>query len=145
MEPELQPGSGSVDYIAGLTGALHPGKADFSTSAVYVYRTEGKQDFRFGNLFSLSLYAGKSFELKDKLQLKTGVMVSNQLEQKQNNEDGAVKDSGGLTMLIGPQASLNCDFATVEFSYLAPAVQELGGTHQELGNGIWTGSLSVKF
>lgn len=145
MEPELQPGSGSLDYIAGLSGSLHPDDMDFSASAVYIYRTEGEQSFRFGDVLSITFFAGKKIDLKDKLQLKAGLMLNNQLEKKQNNEDGAIKDSGGYTMLIGPQMGLAYDSLQVEFSYLAPAVQNLGGTHQELDNGIWTSSLTLKF
>lgn len=145
VEPELQPGTGSYDYIAGLTGSAHPGAADFSVSAVYVYKTEGDQNFRFGNLFSVSLYAGKRFDLKDNLQLKTGLMISNQLEQKQHNDGDEVKDSGGYTMLIGPQAGLSCQNVSLDISFLAPAVQNLGGTHQKLDTGILTSAVSIKF
>ena len=145
VEPELQPGSGSVDYIAGLSGSLHPQNWDLSANAIYIYKTEGEQEFRSGNVFSVSMFAGKNFDLNKKLHLKTGLMMNHQLEQKENTDEGAVKDSGGYTMLIGPQVSLGCDSVEVEFSYLAPAVQNLGGTHQTLDNGIWTGSMSVKF
>lgn len=145
IEPELQPGSGSVDYIAGLRGSLHPGTADFSAGAVYIYRTEGEQAFRFGNVLSVSLYAGRNFDLKEKLKLKAGVMVNNQLEQKQNNANGDVKDSGGYTMLIGPQVGLAYDRVSLDVAFFAPAVQHLGGVHQELDTGIFTGSLSIEF
>ena len=145
MEPELQPGSGSLDYVAGLSGSLHLGAMDFSASVIYIYRTEGAQDFRFSDLLSVSFHAEKKFDLKDKFWFKPGIMMNNQLEKKQNNEDGAVKDSGGYTIFIGPQISLGYDSLGMEFSYLAPAVQSLGGTHQELDKGIWASSLGIKF
>jgi hypothetical protein len=144
IEPELQPGTGSYDYLFGLNGAIHPGTMDYSASAVYIYKTEGAQDFRHGDLFSVSLYAGKRLQLKDHMLLKWGVLLNNQLENKQEADGELVKDSGGYTMLIGPHVELSYSLATVEFSYLAPAVQELGGVHQEL-KGIWTGAMSVKF
>ncbi len=144
MEPELQPGTGSIDYIAGLTGSFYPNDWDFSTNAIYIYKTEGAQDFRHGDVLSISLFAGKQFELNKKSYLTPGVMINNQLEKKQNNNDGSVKDSGGYTMFIGPQVKLDYQSVSVDFSYLSPAVQELGGMHQKL-NGIWTSSLNVRF
>lgn len=145
IEPELQPGTGSLDYIAGLSGSYHPGSLDFSSTAIYIYRTEGEQDFRAGDLFSMTFYGGKTFDIKDKLSLKTGLILNNQLEKKQNNAGGPVKDSGGYTMLVGPQLSVAYDFASLEFSYLRPAIQNLGGVHQKLESGIWTGGVSVRF
>ncbi len=145
MEPELQPGTGSLDYIGGLSGALHPGSMDVSASAIYIHRTEGKQHFRAGDLLSVTFNAGNTFELPKNFNLRTGVMLNNQLEKKQNTEDGPIKDSGGYTMLVGPQLSVSHDNVSVEFAYLFPAVQHLGGVHQELDHGMWTTSLGVKF
>lgn len=144
-EPELQPGSGSLDYIGGISGSVHPGSMDFSASAIYIYRTEGKQDFRAGDVLSISLNAGRTFELAEKFKLKVGAMLNNQLEKKENDENGFIKDSGGYTMLVGPQVILSREAVSVEFSYLFPAVQNLGGVHQELDKGIWTTSVGVKF
>ena len=42
-----------------------------------------------------------------------------------------------LFLISGPQVTLDCASGSVAFSYLSPAVQELGGVHQEL-KGIWT-------
>jgi hypothetical protein len=145
IEPELQPGTGSADYLAGLTGAWYPGDLDLSASAIYIYKTEGKQDFRYGDVFSLSLHADKKFVVNNELRLKTGLILNNQLEKKQNNEDGVVKDSGGYTMLLGPQAELSYKDIAIGASYLFPAVQNLGGVHQELDKGIWTSSIEVRF
>lgn len=145
MEPELQPGSGSLDYIGGLSGAVHPNNLDFVATAIYIYRTEGKQNFKNGDLLSITLYGGRSFHLNDQMILKTGIMFNNQLEKKQKDEDGFIKDSGGFMMLAGPQFSLEYDQLMVEFSYLAPAIQNLGGIHQELDKGIWTAAIGCKF
>ncbi len=145
IEPELQPGSGSLDYIAGFSGSFHPRDMDLSASAIYIYRNEGEQDFRFGDLLSVSLYSGTRFKFKDKWTLKTGVMLNHQLEKKQNGVDGDIKDSGGYTMLMGPQLGLIYDPVQIEFAYLAPVIQNLGGVHQELDTGLWTASLGVKF
>lgn len=144
VEPELQPGTGSIDYLAGFAGSLHPGTLDLSASAVYVFKTEGEQDFRFGDVLSVSLFAGRKFIVKEKLQWTTGLMMNNQLEKKQNNAGGDIKDSGGYTMLIGPRISLGYDPVSFGLAYLAPAAQNLGGAHQDLA-GIWTGSALIKF
>lgn len=146
IEPELQPGSGSIDYLAGLAGAYHPAKWDLAANAVYVYKTQGAQDFRFGDVLSVTLFAGRKIEIKEKMSLKAGVLMNNQLEKKENSDDGPIKDSGGYTMLTGPQVGFDWSAVSLDFFWLFPAVQNLGGVHQELDKGgIWTSSVSVKF
>lgn len=145
MEPELQPGTGSLDYIGGISGSLHPNNMDFSASAIYIYRTEGKQNYRAGDLLSITLHGGKTFILREQLTLTLGAILNNQLEKKANNEGGFIKDSGGFTMLAGPQLSLGFQQVDIELAYLFPAVQNLGGVHQELDEGMWTTSIGVRF
>ncbi len=145
FEAELQPGSGSVDYLAG--GAYRQGwdRARMTANAVYVLKTEGAQDYTFGDLFSTSVIGEYLLNPESDIKARVGLDANLQYEQRHRDHDATIQDSGGVTLLLGPVVSLEAgDHVSIHGSFLGPVVQDLGGIHQTL-DFAWTAGAAVKW
>lgn len=134
FEPELQPGSGSVDGIFGAAYGWTAGIWTVEGNALYTIRTEGDQDFEFGDAFSSYTAVHLPLGRQDGVwSVRAGADFNLQVEARQ--KDGGVKmpDSGGTTLLAGPALTIRSreGFELIG-NFLLPAVQDLGGVHQEL-------------
>lgn len=146
FEPELQPGTGSVDYILGGIYEYRHDRVKFLGNVAYVFKTEGARDYRFGDLSSASLFVDYLLN-PESASLKTEVGLNANVQYEQKHEDGGadVEDSGGTTLFLGPLVSVaaNSD-VSISGSALFPVYQDLGGVHQEL-DFAWTLAGMVKF
>ena len=142
--PEMQPGSGSFDPSLGTAFAYQIGRVAVHGNAIYMIRKRGAQNFRFGNLFSTYFFIDYLLNPKSKyFRSKVGIDVSLQNEQKQTGRDGRVADSGGTTLLLGPEFSIReNDYVSIFGNLLFPAVQELGGVHQRV-QFIWNAGVKI--
>ena len=132
--PELQPGTGSYDYIIGGVYQQQKDRLKLLGNLAYVFKTEGDQDYEFGDLLSTSLFIDYLIN-PDSQSFKTeiGVNANLQYEQKHENRGSSVKDSGGTTLLLGPLVSVEAiPNVSIFGSVLFPVHQDLGGVHQEL-------------
>ncbi len=134
FEPELQPGSGSLDYILGMVYQIEAKRVVLTANTSYVFINKGEQEFRAGDVLTLSLSA--DYFLNPNVRFfknRFGINAVCQNEQKDVSHDMKVKDSGGATLLMGPvlrcEANKHMSFVS---SILFPAYQNLGGVHQEL-------------
>lgn len=133
FEAELQPGSGSYDYIMGGISKTKINESALTANLVYVLKTQGAQDYEFGDLLSASaLWEFLNFN-KWNSDIKIGLDTSLQYEQKHKDHGAKTKDSGGVTLLMGPSvtAQVSPNVALL-CSFHLPAYQNLGGVHQEL-------------
>lgn len=139
FELELQPGTGSFDYVAGGAYQQQMNRIDLLANMVYVFKTEGARDFEFGDLFSTSLFVDYLFNPESKMfNTKVGINANFQYEQKQRHNGSKVPDSGGMTLLLGPALNIGATQDIAIFSSLMfPVYQNLGGVHQELDY-TWT-------
>lgn len=138
FETELQPGSGSYDYLLGGVYRREIGRFGFTGNGVYVFKNAGEQNFEFGDLFSASLLTESIINPESALKINLGLDANFQYEQKQKDHGARIKDSGGVTLLLGPTASVKTNQNVAVFaSFLAPVFQDLGGAHQTLDY-VWT-------
>ncbi|HLD50280.1 MAG TPA: hypothetical protein VJC08_03700 [bacterium] len=146
FEAELQPGSGSWDPIMGAAFQYQLSRLVFHGNALYAIRTNGAHEFRAGNLFSTYLYADYLLNPKSKyFQNKVGMVTILQNEQKQKNHRVKVADSGGTTILMGPEISIRGNsFVSVFGNILFPVYQNLGGIHQLL-QFVWNAGVKISF
>ncbi len=129
FEPELQPGTGSTDVPFGLVWRLAAGGWEARGNAVYVVKSEGDQDFEYGDLFSTSVFA----DYPVRPAVRAGFDFNYQHEGKQREEGVKTLDSGGDTILLGPMVSVEAGSGvSLTASVLFPVFQDLGGVHQEL-------------
>jgi hypothetical protein len=139
FELELQPGTGSFDYVAGGVYKQQINRVDLLANMVYVLKTEGARDFEFGDLFSTSLFVDYLLNPESKMfNTKIGIDANLQYEQKQKHNGGKVSDSGGTTFLLGPALNIGAtENITMFSSIMFPVYQDLGGVHQKLDY-AWT-------
>ena len=146
FEPEMQPGSGSFDASMGTIFTYQVGRMAVHGNAIYTIRTRGAQDFRFGNLFSTYVFVDYLLNPQNKyFQSKVGIDTSLQNERKQTSRDWRVADSGGTTLLLGPEFSIRgSDYISIFGNLLFPAIQNLGGVHQHV-QFIWNAGIKISF
>ena len=139
FEIELQPGTGSFDYVVGGVYKQQMNRVDLLANMAYVFKTEGARDFEFGDLFSTSLFVDYLLNPESKMfNTKVGIDANFQYEQKQNHNGSKVPDSGGTTLLLGPALNIGATQDIAIFSsFMFPVYQNLGGVHQELDY-AWT-------
>lgn len=88
----VQNGSGSTDYIAEIGFTKLAGKHRIDAHTMYFYRTEGSQDFKFGNLFKFDTGYSYAFNryFDAEIELNGSAMAKNE-------QDGSKVDSSGGT------------------------------------------------
>ena len=146
FEAELQPGSGSWDPVMGTAFQYQWAQVIFHGNVLYSIRTNGAHEFRAGNLFSTYLYADYLINPKSEyFQNKIGMVATLQNEQKQKDHRVKVADSGGTTLLLGPEISIRGNrFVSVFGNILFPVYQNLGGIHQLL-QFVWNAGVKISF
>ena len=141
FEPELQPGTGSIDYLFGGIYRQEADRLSLVANAIYALKSEGSQHFKFGDFISTSLFVDYLFNPQSKIfKTKIGLDANFQYEQRQYNRGTKVADSGGTTLFLGPSLETKANGNISGFgSFLFPVYQNLGGVHQELDYAVNAG------
>ncbi|MGE0269420.1 MAG: transporter [Candidatus Omnitrophota bacterium] len=139
FEPELQPGSGSYDFILGGVFEHQMDRVILKGNTTYTFKTEGDQDYEFGDVFSAAVFADYVINPDNELvTVKAGVDTNYQYARKDQAEGVKEMDSGGHTILTGPSLTVTGSGGiSVYANILFPVLQDLGGVHQELDY-VWT-------
>lgn len=100
LMPMVQPGTGSVDYQAGLAMTYRKGKLTVDQDLIYRVNTENQDNYKFGNLLSYDL-AGL-YQMKDLY-----LMLELNGRFYEMNENNGVEDvnTGGHQIFINPGVS----------------------------------------
>ena len=67
-------------------------------NAVYVLKTEGAQNYRFGDVLSTSVVADYLINPQSTNKTRFGLDANLQYEQRYNDDGEIIKDSGGVTL-----------------------------------------------
>lgn len=133
VEPELQIGSGSYDYVVGVLYQLKKDGWLVKANGSYVISNPGDQEFENGDLLTLSALTGYVLHANSKNPLTIGMDSIVQYQAKQKQYGSHVADSGGVTILMGPSLEVGVNSTTSVFTNIhLPVYQNLGGIHQEL-------------
>lgn len=146
FEPELQPGSGSFDYIAGAAFRYDIACFCIRGNSLYTLKTEGDHDFEFGDLWTSYIFVNYLVNPNSpRFKIRPGIDFNFQIERKQEESGEEIEDSGGTTLFIGPSLMLDIN-ENVSFvgNILFPAYENLGGLHQELDY-IWNLGLRISW
>ena len=135
FEPELQPGTGSLDYMAGISANKKINHFMILDGTVlYHLKTKGDQDYEFGDIIRTT--AGATFHVIDRDKKPTLNLLSEVITQFANKDeqDGKIiRDSGGTTIFFAPGISSRVtEQLKTTLSVPVPVYQALGGEHQEL-------------
>ena len=146
FEPELQPGSGSFDYIAGAAFRYDIQRFSIRGNSLYIFRTEGDHDFIFGDLWTSYVFINYLVTPESqRLKVRPGVDFNFQIESKQGEAGEEIEDSGGTTLFIGPALMVDINnHISIVGNILFPAYQDLGGLHQELDY-LWNVGLKISW
>lgn len=145
-EPELQPGSGSYDLpVGGVFRASH-GAVTFSGNAIYIFKTEGDQDYEFGDVLTASLVTDLCLNPSHAdFRTSVGLDINFQHEEKHKEAGVASPDSGGDVLLAGPALTIKVNENSLLYgTFLFPVAQNMGGVHQELDH-VWTAGARIKW
>jgi hypothetical protein len=143
FEQELQPGSGSYDYILGSAFQMPLGNFQAHGNILYTIKTEGTHDFEFGNVFSSYIILDAPVVSRNEQEIRLGADINLHIEDKQTDAGEEIADSGGTTLLIGPSLTMNVGpMASLYTNILFPVHQNIRGVHQEL-NCIWNAGAKI--
>jgi len=135
FESELQSGTGSLDYMLGISANKKFNHLIIlDGSLLYHLKTEGDQDYEFGDIIRATI--GATFNVIDKEKKPTLNLLSEVISQfanKDEREGETVRDSGGTTIFFAPGISSQLtEQLKTTLSVPVPVFQALGGEHQEL-------------
>ncbi len=133
FEPEMQPGSGSFDYIVGATFRYDIERFSIRGNSLYTLRTEGDHNFEFGDLFTCYVFINYLINPGcQPFKIRPGIDFNLQVENKQKEEGEEIEDSGGTTLFIGPALMIDVtDHVSLLGNVLLAVYQDMGGLHQE--------------
>ncbi len=133
FELEMQPGSGSFDYIVGAAFRYDIERFSIRGNSLYTFRTEGDHDFEFGDLFTSYIFMNYLINPGcHPFKIRPGIDLNLQVENKQEEAGEEIEDSGSTTLFIGPALMLDVtDHVSLLGNVLFPAYQDMGGVHQE--------------
>lgn len=142
FEPELQPGSGSYDTRAGLAFRYEAEEWRFHGNALYTLKSEGDQDFEYGDVLSSYLVVDRPL-VPALPGWRAGIDLQFLSAQRDREAGLSQKDSGGETLLVGPSVTWEAGPSVSLFgNFLLPAYQELGGVHQEI-DFVWNAGCKI--
>lgn len=135
FEPEMQPGTGSLDYLLGISANKRINHLVILDGMVlYHLKTEGEQKYEFGDIVRVTV--GATFNViggDEKPNLNLLSEVISQFADKDKQEGKTIRDSGGTTVFLAPGVSSRLtEQLKTTLSVPVPVYQALGGIHQEL-------------
>jgi hypothetical protein len=130
LEPDHQPGSGSVDPFFGVAVAQGIGGTTFGASAVYTLAGDGSQNSNLGDVLRVNFGLGWLPEQPDDARVTCRFMLEVTSEWHQHMHiDGAVdENTGGVQMFIAPGVRLRWLSGLSWFASVGlPVLQNLDG------------------
>ncbi len=141
FEPELQPGTGSTDVTLGLTYQYNLEPLILRGNAIHIFRSEGAQDYQFGDASSFSLFIDTPIQREANISSFIGLDINLQYGEKDSQNSDTVISSGGTILLVGPNLTVKfSDDILLSAAVLFPAIQDRGGDHQDLSSIVTAGA-----
>ncbi len=145
-ETELQPGSGSTDYSAGLAATRHFSmRTTFNAGISYTRHGDGgtdEQRYRFGDLYQATAGFAHAFSTPDAPHLIAGTLELSALHSDRDRADGETDPNSGtkFALFIAPGLSLRLHPAATAFLAIPVAVSDHpNGVHQKTRFEVLTG------
>ena len=112
---DMQPGSGSYDYLGSLEYMMRFKSFGFSASGVYKYNTSNLSGYRFGNT---AMMTSKLFALMEGNSrfLMPYLAVFHEMAGKDSNSKAELHQSGGSVTFVGSGMELGWKNISLEFS-----------------------------
>ncbi len=136
LPKSLQPGSGSVDFLAGGAFTYQTLDHELDADLRYIFNREAN-DFEFCDVFKYNLaYQRRVWPsiLPDKeiySQWNAVLELNGVYEERAESQGNDVANSGGHTLYLSPGIQFVSKRMVYEFSFQYPIVQELNGLQLE--------------
>lgn len=128
QNPNLQPGTGSVDYMVNAIYTLRYKQWGLNTDVVYRLNSRNPSDFRFGNRFTAGSRAFYWLQ-SGKIGLLPSAGAGFEYGRHDLDEGLLVSESGGHCLMGVGGFDIYTPHFSAGVSYQQPLVQELGGGH----------------
>jgi hypothetical protein len=133
LEPDHQPGSGSVDVFAGLAASKSFGTSTLAASVLYTLAGDGSQDSNLGDVLRVSAGWGWSAEAPPNEPIwRWMVELNGQWHEKMELSGATDPNSGGMQLFLAPGVRVSWSQHLNWFlSVGVPLVQNLDGVQSE--------------
>lgn len=133
LEPDHQPGSGSVDAFAGLACTKGFGSSTFGASVLYTFAGDGSQDSNLGDVLRANAGFGWSPSADPQSAQWRWMLEVNAQWHERMRMDGAVDDdSGGVQVFLAPGLRVTSSSHVSWFASVGvPLHQDLHGEQSE--------------
>ncbi len=131
---EEQPGTGSTDFMLGMSLNKTLGLFTLDGSILYQLKGTGSQDYEFGDIIRANISG--AYTLKERgeypgVDLLAG--INSQFAEKDHKDNVKISDSGGTTVFFSPGLSSQLtEKVSTSVSVMLPFIQNLGRSHQEV-------------
>ncbi|MFC5271763.1 hypothetical protein [Adhaeribacter terreus] len=137
LNPNLQLGSGSLDFVANAMYTVRYDKIGLNTNVTYKYNTVNKNDFRFGNKFGAGTVLFSVLKVKE-MAIMPNAGFSTELTAKDISYGDVLTESGGYVNMV----SVGSEFYFKNFSMgvtgQKPVSQKVSDGYVETGNRLLT-------
>ena len=133
LEPDHQPGSGSVDVFAGLAASKTFGATTLGASVLYTLAGDGSQDSNLGDVLRVSAGWGWSAEAPlNEPVWRWMVELNGQWHEKMELGGASDPNSGGMQLFVSPGVRVSwSEHLNWFLSVGLPLVQDLDGLQSE--------------
>jgi hypothetical protein len=105
VDLDMQPGTGSMDYLASLEYQIRYKKVGLNTNFIYKLNSANKEGYRYGDLFNTSIHLFSLLEVKSfKIVPNAGVYYEQ--AGKDHENDDLMKESGGRILFASGGAGI---------------------------------------
>lgn len=131
LEPALQPGSGTFDFLLGAAYSTYLSeRVTIDASLSYTYRTE-QGDYKIGDLALLSAAVAYRFTENVSIFPQTSLFLEAHVRHLQRNEEDGekIRNSGGTVLFLSP--GLRVGFSDRVSFTISPQIPVLQALHDE--------------
>ncbi|KAA9345835.1 hypothetical protein [Adhaeribacter soli] len=137
LNPNLQLGSGSFDFVANAMYTVRYDKIGLNTNATYKYNTENKNEFLFGNKFGAGTVLFAVLKVKE-----TAIMpnagFSTEITGKDFTYGAELLESGGYVNFASVGSEFYLTKLSAGLTFQKPVSQNLSEGYVKTGNRLLT-------
>lgn len=128
LDPHLQAGTGSFNYIVMLEYLVKINRIGLNTNVSYKMFTENPNHFQFANRYNFNSSLFYLIKLNEKVKILPHTGVNYEMSRYDKSKNIDLIDSGGETLLFSGGINIFIKKIGVDFTYFKPIYQNLFGT-----------------
>lgn len=137
LNPNLQLGSGSLDFVANAMYTIRYDKIGLNTNVTYKYNTENKNDFLFGNKFGAGTVLFSVLKVKE-MAFMPNIGFNTELTGKDYQYGDKLAESGGYVNLVSLGTEVYFKKVSAGITAQKPVSQNLSEGYVKTGKRLLT-------